>query len=62
MFENGMVVGLYQKNDKVLVFPITNRGRRALISLMIGYTRVGSLYTYKGLTFSISSRTQGQDD
>jgi len=39
-----MVFGLYQRNGKVLAFPITSRGRRELIPLMTGHTKAGSLY------------------
>jgi transposase len=39
-----MVFGLYQRNGKVLAFPITSRGTRELIPLMTGHTKAGSLY------------------
>ena len=39
-----MVLGLYQRNGKVLAFPITSRGKRELIPLMTEHTKAGSLY------------------
>ena len=39
-----MVFGLYQRNGRVLTFPITSRGRRELIPLMVNHTKAGSLY------------------
>ena len=39
-----MVFGLYQRNGKVIAFPIANRGKRDLIPLMIDHTKAGSLY------------------
>jgi transposase len=39
-----MVFGLYQRNGKVLTFPIASRGRRELVPLMTQYTKAGSLY------------------
>jgi len=39
-----MVFGIYQRNGKVLTFPITSRGRRELAPLMTKYTKSGSLY------------------
>jgi len=34
-----MVFGIYQRNGKVLTFPITSRGRRELAPLMTRYTK-----------------------
>jgi transposase len=39
-----MVFGLYQRNGKVLTFPISSRGIQALGPLMATYTKPGSLY------------------
>lgn len=39
-----MVFGIYQRNGKVLTFPITSRGSRQLMPLMTQYTKPGSLY------------------
>jgi transposase len=39
-----MVFGLYQRNGKVLAFPITSRGAQELVPLMTGYAKAGSLY------------------
>jgi transposase len=39
-----MVFGLYQRNGKVLTFPIASRSTRALVPLMTAYTKPGSLY------------------
>ena len=39
-----MVFGIYQRNGKVLTFPITSRGGWELIPLMTQYTKPGSLY------------------
>jgi transposase-like protein len=37
-----MVFGLYQRNGKVLKFPIASRGIRKLIPLMTQHTKAGS--------------------
>jgi transposase len=39
-----MVFGLYQRNGKVLAFPIASRGTQELVPLMTGYAKAGSLY------------------
>jgi transposase len=39
-----MVFGLYQRNDKVLTFPIPSSSKRELVPLMIQHTKAGSLY------------------
>lgn len=39
-----MVFGLYQRNGKVLTFPIASRGKRELVPLMTQHTKAGSLY------------------
>ena len=39
-----IVFGIYQRNGKVLTFPITNRSKQQLIPLMTTYTKAGSLY------------------
>jgi transposase len=39
-----MVFGLYQRNGKVLTFPIASRGRRDLVPLMTQHTKAGSLF------------------
>lgn len=39
-----MVFGLYQRNGRVIAFPITSRGRNELTPLMINHTKAGSLY------------------
>jgi transposase len=39
-----MVFGIYQRNGKVLTFPIASRGKHDLIPLMIHYTTAGGLY------------------
>ena len=39
-----MVFGLYQRNGKVLAFPVTNRGTQDVIPLMIRHAKAGSLY------------------
>jgi len=39
-----MVFGLYQRNGKVLTFPIASRGRRDLVPLMTRHTKAGSLF------------------
>lgn len=39
-----MVFGIYQRNGKVLTFPIASRGRENLVPLMTAYTKPGSLY------------------
>lgn len=39
-----MVFGIYQRNGKVLTFPIASRGRSELIPLMTRHTTTGSLY------------------
>ena len=39
-----MVFGLYQRNGKVLAFPVTNRGTQDLLPLMTRHAKAGSLY------------------
>jgi transposase len=39
-----MVFGIYQRNGKVITFPISSRGHATLMPLLRQYTRVGSLY------------------
>ena len=39
-----IVFGIYQRNGKVLTFPITSRGNRELVPLMTAHTKAGSLY------------------
>ncbi len=39
-----MVFGLYQRNGRVITFPITSRGRKELTPLMANHTKAGSLY------------------
>ena len=39
-----MVFGIYQRNGMVLTFPITDRGKRSLIPLMLEHTTPGSLF------------------
>lgn len=39
-----MVFGIYQRNGKVLTFPITTRGKKGIVPLMKKYTKPGSLY------------------
>lgn len=39
-----MVFGMFQRDGKVLTFPITSRGKQEMVPLMIDYTRPGSLY------------------
>ena len=39
-----IVFGIYQRNGKVLTFPITSRGNQQLVPLMTAYTKPGSLY------------------
>ena len=41
---NRMVFGIYQRNGKVLKFPIASMGKHDLIPLMIHYTTAGDLY------------------
>lgn len=38
-----MVFGIYQRNGKVLTFPIASRGKQELVPLMIHHTKAGSL-------------------
>lgn len=39
-----MVFGIYQRNGKVLTFPISSRAGDTLIPLITNYTKPGSLY------------------
>ena len=39
-----IVFGIYQRNDKVLTFPITSRWKSQLVPLMTAHTKAGSLY------------------
>lgn len=39
-----MVFGMYQRDGKVLTFPIANRGKRTLVPLLVAHTKAGSLY------------------
>ena len=39
-----MVFGIYQRNGRVLTFPIASRGNRDLVPLMTNHTKAGSLY------------------
>lgn len=39
-----IVLGIYQRNGKVLTFPVSSRGNEALAPLMIKHTKPGSLY------------------
>ena len=39
-----IVFGIYQRNGKVLTFPVTSRSLRELVPLMTAYTKPGSLY------------------
>jgi len=39
-----LVFGIFQRNGKVLTFPITSRGKKELVPLMINHTKPGSLY------------------
>ena len=39
-----MVFGMYQRNGKVLTFPIPGRGKKMLAPLMVTHTKPGSLY------------------
>ena len=39
-----IVFGMYQRNGKVLTFPIASRSRRILLPLIIQHTKPGSLY------------------
>lgn len=39
-----LVFGIYQRNGKVLTFPISSRGRRTLIPLILKHIKHGSLY------------------
>lgn len=39
-----MVFGLYQRNGKVLTFPVASCSRRDLVPLMTQHTKAGSLY------------------
>jgi transposase len=39
-----MVFGIYQRNGRVLTFPITSRGKQELVPLMTTFTKPGSLY------------------
>ena len=39
-----MVFGIYQRNGKVITFPVTSRGKKSLVPLVVEHTRPGSLY------------------
>jgi transposase len=39
-----IVFGIYQRNGRVLTFPISSRGNKTLVPLMIRHTKPGSLY------------------
>ena len=39
-----IVFGIYQRNGKVLTFPISSRAKEAMIPLITKYTKAGSLY------------------
>ena len=39
-----IIFGIYQRNGKVLTFPISSRSKNTLILLIIQYTKAGSLY------------------
>ena len=39
-----MVFSIFQRNGKVLTFPVTSRGKKELVPLMINHTKPGSLY------------------
>jgi transposase len=39
-----MVFGLYGRNGRVMTFPISNRGRKSLLPLLLAYTHPGSLF------------------
>jgi len=39
-----MVFGIYQRNGKVLTFPVSTRGTEELLPIMTEYTKSGSLY------------------
>ena len=39
-----MVFGMYQRNGKVLTFPIPGRGKKTLVPLMVTHTKPGNLY------------------
>ena len=39
-----MVFGIYQRNGKVLTFPVTSRGSKTLVPLIVAHTKAGSLY------------------
>jgi transposase len=39
-----MVFGMYQRDGKVLTFPITSRGKKTLVPLLTAHTKAGSLY------------------
>jgi transposase len=39
-----IVFGIYQRNGRVLTFPISGRGKETLVPLMIDHTKPGSLY------------------
>jgi transposase len=49
-----IVFGIYQRNGKVLTFPVSTRGKEELIPLMTAYTKPGCLYytdEYRAYTF-----------
>jgi len=39
-----MVFGMYQRNGMVITFPVSDRGRETLLSLVFSHTKPGSLY------------------
>ena len=39
-----VVFGIYQRNGKVLIFPITSRAKETMQPYMTQYTKAGSLY------------------
>ena len=39
-----IVFGMYKRNGLVVTFPVSSRGRKELIPLIVSYTRPGSLY------------------
>jgi len=39
-----IVFGIYQRNRKVLTFPISSRARETMMPYIIKYTKTGSLY------------------
>ena len=39
-----MVFGIYQRNGKLMTFPIASRGKKDLVPLITTHTKAGSLY------------------